>query len=293
MSHRRLTAAVWSLALLAATSPVRAQQPPELPPELELNVEAQEPASPSDDGFVAKMRRIAKEWQLAERLNGDVDGWYPRLGGMTTGSGFAIGPGYRTHVFDGRTLVDLSAAFTYKGYKAVDAKAEWLHARYDRAELWTNFRYQDFPQEDFFGLGVNTPRSTRTNYALESTDISALGIYHVQPWMRVSADIGSFSPTIGRGTDSGPRPSWYFPMRKRQASPRSPIFCIPRSPPKSTTGTCGEIPGRAATTKPHMASGTIKDSSTSTSAVSMWKRRSMYPSSDGATSSRRAPRSPS
>src|SRR5688500_12640630 len=108
------------LALFASSTVSAQTQEP-----TELNTAAQE-APTDDDGFVAKAKRFADETQILERLNGEVDGWYPRLGGMTTGSGFAFGPGYRTHIRD--VFVDVSAAGTFKGYKAVDLKAEWLQS---------------------------------------------------------------------------------------------------------------------------------------------------------------------
>lgn len=192
----RLMAVTLGFAVIVATPAAYAQQPTELKTDA-----VQDSSGNPDAGFVAKMRRIADETQIVARLNGDIDGWYPRLGGMTTGSGFAFGPGYRAHVLSRRVFVDLSAAVTPKAYKAFDAKAEWLQSRYDRVELWTNFRYQDFPQEDFFGLARASSLASRTNYALESTDVTALGIFRVKPWMRVGADLGYFSPTISPGTD--------------------------------------------------------------------------------------------
>jgi len=95
------------------------------------------------------VNRKSKCGRCKVRLSGDVDGWYARLGGMTRGSGFAIGPGYRFH--SGDVLVDLSGAYSLKAYKAVDANVRWLRAYDDRLELWTSF--EDFPQEDFFGMG--------------------------------------------------------------------------------------------------------------------------------------------
>jgi outer membrane protein assembly factor BamA len=184
----------FTLAMLGAASTVWAQQP------TELNTAATQEQRTGDDGFVAKAKRFAEETQIIERLNGEVDGWYPRLGGMTTGSGFAVGPGYRTHLTDHGIFVDLSAGFSMKGYKAVDVQVEWLRERFERVEFWTNYRYQDFPQEDFFGFSAPTP-AARTNYALTSHGFSALGIYHVRPWMRAGTEIGYFMPTIGRGTD--------------------------------------------------------------------------------------------
>jgi outer membrane protein assembly factor BamA len=203
MTTRWLTVALGAAVLIGP--PAYAQQtndPVEQAASQKLQIEAAQEPGGAADGFVAKMRKIADDTQILQRLNGDVDGWYPRLGGMTTGSGFAVGPGYRTHLFDDKILVDVSAAITMRNYKAADIKVEWLKSRFDRVELWTNYRYQDFPQEDFFGLGANSPLDARTNYALTSNDLSALGIYHIRPWLRAGADVGYFMPSIGRGTDN-------------------------------------------------------------------------------------------
>src|SRR5688572_22967006 len=55
-------------------------------------------ARTQDSGFIDKVKQWAEDTRIVDRLNGDVDGWYPRLGGMTRGSGFGIGPGYRFHI---------------------------------------------------------------------------------------------------------------------------------------------------------------------------------------------------
>ena len=71
-------------------------------------------------GFVDKAQNWAKKHQIVERLNGDVDGWYPRLGGMTRGGGFALGPGYRFHAR--RRARRSVGGVSLKAYKAVDAQ---------------------------------------------------------------------------------------------------------------------------------------------------------------------------
>jgi outer membrane protein assembly factor BamA len=157
------------------------------------------PAQDSGDGFVDKAKGWAEKHQIIERLNGDVDGWYPRLGGMTRGGGFAIGPGYRFHAGD--VLVDLSAGISLKAYKAVDAKVRWLQAYNERVEFWTNYRYEDFPQEDFFGIGFDTTELTRTSYGFKSHEISAQGIFKPVSWLRTGTTIGYLNPSIGIGRD--------------------------------------------------------------------------------------------
>ena len=87
--------------------------------------------SPDKPRFLDKAKQWADDHQLMERLNGEIDGWYPRFGGMTRGSGFVFGPGYRVHL--GNVLVDLSVGISTKSYKVADVKVRWLQAFDDRS----------------------------------------------------------------------------------------------------------------------------------------------------------------
>ena len=158
------------------------------------------PAPQDEQGFVDKARGWAEDHQLAERLSGDIDGWYPRLGGMTRGSGFALGPGYRFHV--GSVLVDTSAAMSMKMYKAVDVNVRWLQAYNERVELWTGYRFEDFPQEDFWRMGADSPPDTRTSYDYDSHDVAVQGIVKPWSWLRAGATVGLKWPSIGPGSDN-------------------------------------------------------------------------------------------
>src|SRR5215204_1809668 len=92
-----------TLIVALATASAAAQQAAEQNSQTQTAAAATAlpPPPPQEGGgFVDKAKRWADEHQLLERLNGDVDGWYPRLGGMTRGGGFAFGPGYRFHVND-------------------------------------------------------------------------------------------------------------------------------------------------------------------------------------------------
>ena len=198
MSIRSLAVAVGTVVLIGA--PAYAQtNTPAGPPE--LKVEATQESSGDPDGVVAKMRRMADELQLEERLNGEIDGWYPRLGGMTRGSGFALGPGYRVHPFGGPVLVDVSAGLSIKGYQAADAKVRWIQAWNDRLEFWTDARYEHFPQEDFYGMGLASARENKTSYGFDSTDIMLRGVVKPLEWIRFGTTVGYLRPDIGSGSD--------------------------------------------------------------------------------------------
>ncbi|HXH25063.1 MAG TPA: BamA/TamA family outer membrane protein [Vicinamibacterales bacterium] len=191
------------LAVLLAASAAEAQQPVESPaPDAAAARAARAPAQDperQDEGFVDRARRWVERSQIIERLTGEVDGWYPRLGGMTRGSGFALGPGYRTHL--GGVLVDLSAGLSIRRYKALDAKVRWVSAFDERLEVWTNYRFEDFPQEDFFGLGLDSAAAWRTSYDFDSSEVTVHGLVRPLPWLRAGTIVGYMSPEIGPGTD--------------------------------------------------------------------------------------------
>jgi outer membrane protein assembly factor BamA len=152
------------------------------------------------DTFIDKAQRYIKEKRIFERLSPD-EGLYPRFNGLPTGSGVVGGAGYRTRFMGDRFFADVSGVVSTRKYKAVDAKTRWLQTWRDRVEGWTDFRYQDLPQEDFFGLGLDSSRNARTNYTLESTDITTRGVMKIRPSVRVGAELGLFNPAISRGTE--------------------------------------------------------------------------------------------
>ncbi len=182
-----------AFAALLTASPASAQAPQTSP---------ETPRLAKKESLSDKARRIAKETKIVERLNGSIDGWYPRLGGMPTGGGVALGPGYHTHLGGERILLDVSATVSHRAYKAADFKTRWIQAWQSRVELWTNLRLQDFPEEDFFGIGLESNNSGRTSYRLKSADLSAVALVHLRPWLRVGLDAGIFNPKITHGADA-------------------------------------------------------------------------------------------
>jgi outer membrane protein assembly factor BamA len=198
----RVSSFVLISCLLAA--PASAQEPePATRAELLAQIREQKAQNlqPAEPKGVEKALLYIEKHRLIERLT-IADGWYPRIGGLTTGGGFAGGVGYRKHVMGERLFLNGSAAISTKGYKQVLAHVSNPTLLKGWLEVGGNFRWNDFPQEDFFGIGNDSAVSARTNYALESTDISAQAALKPFAWMRFGAEIGHFAPTISEGTDS-------------------------------------------------------------------------------------------
>jgi outer membrane protein assembly factor BamA len=191
------------LVVLLATA-ARAQEP-EAATRAELLALLREQKAkalqPYEPKGIEKALLYIENQRIIERLT-IADGWYPRFGGLTTGGGFAAGVGYRKHLFNDELFLNTSVALSTKAYKEVVAQVQYPRVWNDRIEIGSNFRWRDFPQEDFFGIGADSRLDTRSNYAIESTDINGRVALAPLSWLRVGTEIGLFEPTISSGTDT-------------------------------------------------------------------------------------------
>jgi len=97
--HRLRAFALGSAVVLVAATAHAQQAPESTPPEkVVVDKTTSDHGGDADSSFIDTARQWAKQTQILERLQGDIDGWYPRLG-ITRGSGFAIGPGYPIYVY--------------------------------------------------------------------------------------------------------------------------------------------------------------------------------------------------
>jgi hypothetical protein len=135
---------------------------------------------------------------ILERLLNPPRGIYLRLGGLGEGAGFGLGPGYRYQAdrFDFRT----SAAASLKGYGIGEASLLLPGSSRDGPFVEVYARRRDFPQEDFFGLGPDSLRSQRSNFALRDTLLRATGGMRARG-LTTGVAVSHLSPSIGRGTD--------------------------------------------------------------------------------------------
>lgn len=141
-----------------------------------------------------------------EKFTGDDDddeepeGFYPRIGGLTTGSGLALGAGYRNHFLGEAFYGDLSALVSTKRYLRIDARLR-VPSPAERLQFWASGVYRHLPQEEYFGLGAASRREDRSNYRIDGVDVSGEAIYRVSDPFDIGARIGYFMPDVGAGTD--------------------------------------------------------------------------------------------
>jgi len=142
---------------------------------------------------------FASHW--VERDGTPKDGFYPELDIITGAGWISAGPGYRRHLFGGRTLIDASAAISWRAYKEAQARFELPDMAADRVTLGAQVRWQDFTQVNYFGLGPNTLESERSEYRLKDTDVLGYGAFRATDWLSVTGRFGWLKkPTLSAPT---------------------------------------------------------------------------------------------
>ncbi len=111
------------------------------------------------------------------------DGFYPKIGSLTTGSGFALGLGYRDRdMFARRGVAEVWAAGTAKKYWAIQGRVafpEEPRARY-MVDVVGNLR--DYPKEAFYGLGPDSERQDALEFGLRTSEVAGrAGVRPVDP----------------------------------------------------------------------------------------------------------------
>jgi hypothetical protein len=152
--------------------------------------------TPGEPSFVQKVRLYVEQKRTYQRLF-EADGFYPRLGGLSAGSGLAVGAGYRRHLR--WVYIDGSATVSTKAYRGIDAEARWIDAKGIRVSTVATFRNDT--QDDFYGLGMDTTDATRVDFGIRWTDLDARASARLLSWLRVGVDAGYLMPSVRHGRD--------------------------------------------------------------------------------------------
>lgn len=130
------------------------------------------------------------------------EGLYPKLGSLTTGSGFAYGVGWRnSKLFDHNLTIDSWVAGSIKGYFGLELRAALPELADGRAFAEGYFRRRDYPHEDFFGIGPASLRTDQTDFALRGNTFGGRAGVAPLPRLRLGGGIEFLQPRIGRGSD--------------------------------------------------------------------------------------------
>lgn len=174
-----------------------------------------QPAEPATRAEALRLEREKKQQQLTPNKPDQLqraldyvedralhtlsrDDFYPKVGSLTTGSGFALGIGFRNRaIFKRKGVAEVWGAATFKQYWALQMRAAFPDRQESRwmAEAIADMR--EYPKESFFGLGPDSQRQNEIRYALHMGDITGRAGVRLFPAMLVGGKVGLFSPRVG------------------------------------------------------------------------------------------------
>jgi hypothetical protein len=162
----------------------------------EREEKAQE-VEPPRPGLLERGLLLLENRRLFERILNPAEGFYPKMGNITPGSGFAIGPGYRYPGLLGEE-VDFSAfaQVSLDSYWMLDTRLTMPDLAGGRLFADVHARRYDYPKEDFFGIGPRSQRELHTTYDLRSTDVGGTAGVRVTPWLSFGTGLELMTPRV-------------------------------------------------------------------------------------------------
>ncbi len=198
----RHASALLATCLLLWSGPLYAQQEPPQP-DAGPAKPVQPPAFLPEPAWLTKAiaRTVRDGGEPRERPR---EGFYPEFGHMITGAGWvSIGPGYRTSLFDGRAVADVSAAVSWRGYKSAQATFEVPNLAQRRLQLGVKTFWQDFTQNRFYGVGPDTVEAGVSDYRLHAVDVVGYATWRASTRITVLGSVGLLNRP-GVSSSTGP-----------------------------------------------------------------------------------------
>lgn len=226
--------AALSLLLIWCAAQLRAEEPSRTEParmEAAAAATAQEPERRS---FVKRkldsLLGIDDDRQQGQDPEGGLH-WgpfYPSVGVVSTGS--SVGPMvelWQRDLFDSSLDLHGAAAWSVRQYQYYAVRfgrlprrdfgppslatgsdrffpltdIERLSGTENRWAAYTAFRYRDYPEEDFYGVGDASRAEDRADYRLRDRLVEVVTSYHFTPRVAVAGRVGLLQPEIGTGRD--------------------------------------------------------------------------------------------
>jgi outer membrane protein assembly factor BamA len=214
----KLAAACACVACCLGTSDLFAQTPPQqqqqqtetcaLPnpaPACWIETRSPTPSTPSTPSKPKKARargHAAKAQRWMSRFGGTSDGWTPRVGTITSGSGAAAGATYQRPILGGAMRMTTDAMVSIRGYHAIEAGAFATPFKNPRILVGARVRHEGYPQEHFYGIGQDSRRDDRTSYWRQGYDTNAFVTIAPRSWLSVEGTAGYLDMQIRAGRDS-------------------------------------------------------------------------------------------
>jgi Omp85 superfamily domain len=131
------------------------------------------------------------------------DGFYLQYGfrWKPVGGGVGVGGGWRHDLFNRNARLLLGAGISTRNYQMLQADFSLPYLAGNKLEIGGQAVYRHNPQEDFWGLGIDSLAADRVSFKVDYTNFEGRAIVRPVPWLEAGTRIGRLDGTIGRGTD--------------------------------------------------------------------------------------------
>ncbi len=171
-----------------------------------LRMEREEKAKDLHAPEPARLERYLLDLEagrLFERILNPAEGLYPKFGSITPGSGFSIGPGYRTtRRLGGAADFSTFAMGSFKRYWLVDGRVQLPRLADERVAVDVHAQAYDFPEELFFGLGPDSARSNLVTYGQRNTIVGGSVAVRPASWLTIGGGTDFLNPRIRPSNES-------------------------------------------------------------------------------------------
>lgn len=169
---------------------------------IRLRVEKADVVTPPERGGLENGLFQFEEKRIMQTFERGFRGFHPKLGGLATGSGFALGTEFRSERLRARDITfRIAGQASLAGYQLYEF--QFGHPRLANNRILLDFmaRHRNYPQEDFFGVGSDSVTEDRTNFRLEDTLIQGTAGLRPLEWLSFGAQGGFLKTNTGSGTD--------------------------------------------------------------------------------------------
>lgn len=158
---------------------------------------------PDDPGSVERVLNVVKEKKIVERFTAGIAGFRARLGGLITGSGFAVGPEYNRHdLLHNQLRVRASARASLRKFYLMDAGVSFPSLADNHVFIDLSGVHRNYPHIDYYGPGPGSLKSGRSGYELEDTSFQlSPGIKPVER-LRIGGIARYYLANVSRGRDT-------------------------------------------------------------------------------------------
>jgi hypothetical protein len=132
------------------------------------------------------------------------DGFYPKIGKLTTGSGPTLGVGYRNRtVLERYGILDGWIAGSIETYWGIEGRITFPELARGRVLAEGVATLREYPREAYFGLGPDSQRSDRSAFLLKSSRVGGRAGVRLAPFVLVGAGLTTINPRVGGGKEDG------------------------------------------------------------------------------------------